>query len=370
MKILFVGDVMPGGVLHYQDSFISKELLDYMHQFDLRVGTLECAVGNDISVDINKQKIVKPVVYIENEDLKKVVELNLNAVSLANNHVFDLGVDGFANTIQQLDALGIKWFGAGRNFEEAKKPLVIDLPEGGQIAVIGCLLEYPKPVVFYPPSDDSPCLNYQSVDGICSDIREAKKKYKYVLVMPHWGLEHIYLQPEFFKDAAYKMIDAGADCIIGGHPHIINPVIKHKGKNCYFSMGIFLFADRCVKFPRQMYYPSIEEKDSLVRHWASPYPIDKKEPFVCVWPGKNRIGMTISVNVNEQLKSTYSLVCFNKDNFLDVYKSLLVRIRFVVLKWLIVLPKYGLTLRVFNSNRNKLTRWLNSKKAFNYPIDL
>lgn len=370
MKLLFVGDVMPGGILHYQKDFIDKDLLDKMSQYDLRIGTLECAVGNDIPIDPNKQEIVKPVVYVRNEDLEKVVELGLNAVSLANNHVFDLGIEGFLNTIAQLDRLGIKRFGAGRNFEEARKPFVFDLPDGNQAAIIGCLVDYPKPVIFYPPSDSSPCLNYQSVEGICNDIREAKKNYRYVLVMPHWGLEHIYLQPLFFKDAAYKIVDAGADCILGGHPHIINPVIRHKGVKIYFSMGNFLFADRVVTYPRRMYYPPIEEKKGLEKCWAQPYPKNKKEPFVCVWPGKNRIGMTIGLEINNGVRSKYDMVCFDKEDKLHQYHSWFVRVRFIILGWLVNFPKYSWSLHLYNSSKNKISAWLNGRRAFNYPIDL
>lgn len=371
MNLLFVGDVMPGGVLHYQDCFISKELIDYMHQFKLRIGTLECAVGNNIPVDENKQRVIKPVVYVHNEDLIKVVELGLNAVSLANNHVFDLGIDGFLNTIKQLDSIGVKWFGAGRNFEEAKKPYVVDLEDGEQLAIMGCLFDYPKPVIFYPPTDnDTPCLNYQSIDGICRDIKEAKSKYKNVIVMPHWGLEHIYLQPKYFKDVAYKMIEAGADLIVGGHPHIINPITTYNGKKILFSLGNFLFADRCVAFPRWMYYPSEEEKKRLERYWAHPYPTKRKEPFICVWPGMNRIGMIAAIDIKRRMKFSYRLVVLDKNNILKEYSSGLVRCRLFVLGCLIKLPCYHIVLRVFNTKKNKLTIWLNGRKAFNYPIEL
>ncbi|NMB50379.1 MAG: hypothetical protein GX997_08010 [Bacteroidales bacterium] len=99
IKIAFVGDIMPGGVLHgISSGYISNRLLTYLNNFDLRIGTLERAIGDNFDFDKRKMKGKKSIIYSKNIDIEKLVLLNIDAVSLANNHVFDLGKDGLYNT--------------------------------------------------------------------------------------------------------------------------------------------------------------------------------------------------------------------------------------------------------------------------------
>ena len=141
MKILFVGDIMPGGVLPYQNKYIDKELLSYMRSFDLRIGTLECGVGTNIPFDSRKMDTYKSIVYVRDEDIQRISEMGFNIVSLANNHAFDLDIEGLNNAISLLDSLGIQHFGAGATIEEAKKPVVINAGNE-KIAIFGCLFDY------------------------------------------------------------------------------------------------------------------------------------------------------------------------------------------------------------------------------------
>ena len=94
---------MPGGCFPYQDSYIDEGLLSYMRSFDLRVGILEAAIDSDYSFDESKTKGRCNIVYARDEDLFRVQELGMNVVSLANNHVYDLGENGLNNTCHKLD---------------------------------------------------------------------------------------------------------------------------------------------------------------------------------------------------------------------------------------------------------------------------
>ena len=102
MKLLFCGDIMPGGVLSYQREYIKKEVKDYLKTFDLRISTLEAAIGTGISYDQTKMNGRMNIVYARNEDFFRVVDMGFDVVSLANNHVFDLGEEGLRNTIDIL----------------------------------------------------------------------------------------------------------------------------------------------------------------------------------------------------------------------------------------------------------------------------
>ena len=368
MKILFVGDLMPGGVLPYQDEYIENEMKEYMKEFDLRIGTLECGVGTNIAFDKKKMDTYKSIVYVRDEDLQRVTEMGFNVVSLANNHAFDLGVEGFQNAVSRLDELGIQHFGAGMNLEEAKKPVVIK--NGNQeIAIFGCMFDFRVPYVFYIATDDAPGVYHTNIEEVVSYIKELKKKFDKVIVMPHWAEEHKYLQINLFKDYARRMLAAGADCIVGSHPHIINPVVTWGGKKCYFSLGNFLFPEKCMQVPRPMYYPeTAEEYYSLKRVWT--YPKSISEPVVAVWKPKNRIGMMVEMEVDGRIKSRYKLTRLTADNVLHQYSSFVVRARMVFWAMLMHLPKYGFVRRVYNHRYNLLRRMVDRLPAFNIPVKL
>ena len=368
MKILFVGDLMPGGVLPYQEEYIDKEMREYMKGFDLRIGTLECGVGTNIAFDKKKMDTYKSIVYVRDEDLQRVSEMGFNIVSLANNHAFDLGIEGLKNAMSLLDKMGIQHFGAGLNIEEAKRPVVIT--EGNKkIAVFGCLFDYRVPYIFYTATADTPGVYHTSIGEVVQYIKELKIKYDKVIVMPHWGEEHQYLQSNLFKTYAKQMLDAGADCIIGSHPHIINPVVSWGGKKCYFSLGNFLFPEKCMQVPRPMYYPaSKEELQSLKREWT--YPKSIQEPIVAVWKPKNRIGIMVEMQLSETIKSRYHLTCLTTDNVLHRYSSMIVRVRMAFWALLMHLPKYSFVRRMYKHRYNLCRRIVDKMPAFNIPVEL
>lgn len=368
MNILFVGDIMPGGVLPYQNKYIDDNLLSYLQSFDLRVGTLECGVGTDIPFDEAKMANTMGIVYVRNEDLFRLKEMNINVVTLANNHTFDLGLEGLDNAQQQLDAMGIKCCGAGHNIEEAGKPAVVKF-YNKTFAFIGCMIDVPSPRMFHRATSTDYGVYQVSIDVLEGHIKAIKQKYDYVFILPHWGEEHSYCPPVYCKECAQRMIDAGADAIIGSHPHVINPMTAYKGKPIYFSLGNFLFPDKCMQVPRPMYYPnSCEDYESLKRVWTYPYRI--KENVVAVWKPKNRIGMMVEMNVKEKLKTHYNLTCLTADNVLHCYSSRLVRFRMIFWALLIHSSKYGFVRRLYNHRYNLFRRFVEKFPAFSIPVKL
>ena len=126
---------MPAGVHHgKKDNYIKSDVLEFLKSFDIRVATLECAIGDKPSFDPEKMVRKQDIVYAPTSDLYRVKEMGIDVVSLANNHAFDLGEEGLINTCKQLDKLGIKYCGAGLNSEEASRPAVVTFQQ-----VITCL---------------------------------------------------------------------------------------------------------------------------------------------------------------------------------------------------------------------------------------
>lgn len=91
MKLFFCGDIMPGGVLSYQNNYITTELKEYMKDFDFRIGTLEAAIGTNLPYDPVKMAGRQNIIYARDEVFFRVKDMGFDVVSLANNHVWVLG---------------------------------------------------------------------------------------------------------------------------------------------------------------------------------------------------------------------------------------------------------------------------------------
>ncbi len=190
------------------------------------------------------------VIYAKDVDVNKLRALNIDVVSLANNHVFDLGPEGIQHTIDVLDNAGIKHCGAGMNLEEAARPVVVEL-DGKKIAFIAFCDWRPETTGWcLMATEDSAGVNPLYDEHVEKQIKEAKSKYDYVAVIPHWGREHTYWPTNNVYKLADKMIEWGADIIFGGHTHRIQPVVLRKKKCVAYSMGNFLFIDRIIGFIR------------------------------------------------------------------------------------------------------------------------
>ena len=82
---------------------------------------------------------------------------------------------------------------------------------------------------------------YKGLDTVLSDIRKAKKKSDFVIIYPHFGEEYKTLMTKSQMNLSHAFIDAGADVIIGAHPHVIEPIEIYKGKAIFYSLGNFIF---------------------------------------------------------------------------------------------------------------------------------
>lgn len=341
--IIAVGDIMPGGLLNGTDAeFVSAEVKAMLDKADLRVGTLETAIGNTPSFYSEKMSRRADVIYAMDADLKRLVELGVNIVSLANNHFFDLGPEGAVHTIQLLDDLGIQHCGAGRNLEEASKPVVFE-HDGKSFAFIA-FCDWREETVGWCPfaTETEPGVNPMNDDYVVEQISKYKQKYDFVVVIPHWGKEHTFITTRHVYRLAEKMMDAGADMIFGGHTHRIQPVVRRQNSVTAYSMGNFFFPDRLIVKPRSTYYP---EEPIAVQD----LPITDGYPFVerttlKIWKPLARIGEMVTVKIgNRWMSSQTDYVKLDDKNKLDVF-VLPVSVRLIMgwqKLWLRFLPYVG-----------------------------
>lgn len=319
MRIAAVGDIMPGGVWNgRQGEFVSEEVLAVLRGADIRVGTLETAIGNKPTFYEEKMSRRADVIYAKDEDMKRLKDLDINLVSLANNHFFDLGAEGAEHTIALLDGLGIQHCGAGRNLKEAGKPVVFE--KDGKTFAFLAFCDWRNETVGWCPfaTEDKPGVNPMYDDYVISEIAQYKRLYDYVAVIPHWGKEHTFVTTRHVYRLAKKMINAGADMIFGGHTHRIQPVLKKRKKVVAYSMGNFFFPDRLITKPRSTFYS--EQPIDI-----NSLPVTERYPFVeeitlKIWKPLARIGEIVDVRLEDGLvMARTSYVKLNEKNEIDLY---------------------------------------------------
>ncbi len=147
--------------------------------------------------------------------------IGVNMVSIANNHSYDCLRAGFESTKNYLSLSGIDFVG-GRTLEDS---FIVKNINNKKIAFVG-IDETTAPVAvssFYPL------------------VSRLDTENDFVVVFIHWGKEYELIEDISQQNIAYKLIDNGADLIIGHHPHVIQPVELYKNKAIFYSLGNFVF---------------------------------------------------------------------------------------------------------------------------------
>lgn len=257
IKVAFVGDIMPGGMFFYEGG-ISEDVLDILHQSDLRIGTLETAMGDGhVLCHLKNTPELGTIIYSPDDTISMLLNMNVNAVSLANNHACDCDLEGLYHMMELLDQHGITHFGAGHNAEEAARPGVLEV--GGKTI---CLLGYLKEYSYfyrgegYVPTETVGGINLYNFSKAKADVKKYKAQFDYVFVMPHWGKEgSLYPIMQEVKEAR-TLVEAGADGVIASHAHIVQPIVHYKKGIIAMNLGNFAFPDRYIDKPRITVYPS------------------------------------------------------------------------------------------------------------------
>lgn len=165
--------------------------------------------------------------------------VGFDIVNLANNHILDYGQDGLLDTIKALDAKEILHTGAGKNLEEAYRPVIVE-KNGIKIAFLGFSHKVPDNSWKAGKNQPGTTQLYDSKQAI-KTIEETRDKADLVVVLAHWGEEKAEKPLDEHRKMARSFIDAGADLIVGTHPHVLQGLEHYQGKWIAYSLGNFLF---------------------------------------------------------------------------------------------------------------------------------
>jgi poly-gamma-glutamate synthesis protein (capsule biosynthesis protein) len=147
---------------------------------------------------------------------------NIRAVNIGNNHIMNFSRPGLESTKAFLSAAGVSYFG---DPDAAEEDRVLRTSVNG------------IPVSFVNWSD----WTSDKTDHTVAQVREEKSRGGVVFVYTHWGIEYATTSPARVRALAHEFIDAGADMVIGSHPHVVEEHELYRGKDIYYSLGNFIF---------------------------------------------------------------------------------------------------------------------------------
>ncbi len=170
-----------------------------------------------------------------------LAEMGADLVTLGNNHTWDFGESGFLDTLAALEAAGIPYIGAGRTLADAVKPYVIETG-GMTIAILNATeIERGYPVTRGAGETTPGVFRCTDPELLYQAVRAADSAYDFVIVIPHWGTEGKSVPDGRELMLAAGLKEAGADLIVGGHPHVLQGIGFLEGTPVAYSMGNYLF---------------------------------------------------------------------------------------------------------------------------------
>ena len=179
------------------------------------------------------------------EKVSMMNELGVDLVTLANNHALDFGTDALLDTCSTLDGAGILHVGAGANSEEARKPQIVEL-NGIRVGFIGASRVIP--VASWTAGASTPGMLTAYDDTLLlQTIEETRPLCDYLIVYLHWGVEREEMPVDHQTALGRRCIDAGADLVIGSHPHVLQGLEYYDGKPIVYSLGNFIFGSSIPK---------------------------------------------------------------------------------------------------------------------------
>lgn len=247
ISFVFVGDVMLAGqagrIMQNTGNlrYPFERVTPVLTKAEIAFGNLECVLtGDRVTPNIRQGPERRFYFKTPPKMAESLVFAGFDVISLANNHTLDGGRKGLLDTIMTLDQLGIKYVGAGKNAKEAYALKVLEVKN----RKVGFLAW--TDVINIPGAEageDKPGIAYLKgrEDIILRLIQEGRKKVDILIISVHWGVEGSTVPTLRQKTLARKWIEAGADIIIGHHPHRIQPVEIYKGKLIAYSLGNFVF---------------------------------------------------------------------------------------------------------------------------------
>ncbi|MBI2989113.1 MAG: CapA family protein [Deltaproteobacteria bacterium] len=262
VMIYAVGDVGPRRIEYGEPiESLFAEVKEKLREADIRL----CQLERTFSTKGWLQYRTRPTTYksrVHPDNVKCLVYAGFDLVTHASNHCFDYGPEALVDSIEVLRRNGIEVAGVGKNIEEARRPVIIER-KGTRVAFLDYNSVLPEeyearedkpgcaPIKIatyyeqqeYEPGTPPKVITIPREDHVAAmekDIKRAKEQADVVVVSFHWGIHFIAgALADYQLAVGHRAIDAGADLILGSHPHIIKGIEIYKGTVIFYSLGNF-----------------------------------------------------------------------------------------------------------------------------------
>ncbi len=232
---------------------------------DILFGQLELQLAErgTLQVDV-RHGMAGPILRAHPRNVAALTSAGFNVIAFTANHGLDFGADAFLETIDILRQNKMLVIGAGKDIAEARKPAILErkgtrfgflaycsvVPEGRTAGINIPGVAPMRASTFYEQFDYQPGTppriisipNPGDLEALKEDINKLRPMVDLVIVSMHWGVHFVpAVIPMYEWEVGHAAIDAGADLIIGGHPHILKGIEVYKGKVIFHSLGNFAF---------------------------------------------------------------------------------------------------------------------------------
>lgn len=244
--LLAVGDIMMARqvetlMTRYGQEYPLSEVKDRLKQPDITFGNLECAVS-DKGNPLPGKGIwlrAKPEVMPELKDS------GFDVLSVANNHSLDYDAEAFLDTLGWLQRYGIAQVGGGTDINQARAPYIMTV-KGIRVGFLAYSemtdviwsYQYPRKL---KATETEPGVAPFEYESVLADVQALSSQVDILVLSLHWGTEYSHSPSDIQRDQAHGLIDAGADIIIGHHPHVVQGVEVYKQGLVAYSLGNFVF---------------------------------------------------------------------------------------------------------------------------------
>ena len=248
--ISFVGDVsladnwfiapyydFRGGI----DGILGSKMLDIMTSSDIMIANSEFTVSSRGYALPNKMYTFKA----SKERLPIYNEMGVDMVTLANNHVYDYGLDAFNDMLDAFDEYNIPHIGAGHNIDEAKAPYYFII-NGYKIAFVSATRAEKNIMTPGATVDGGGVFRCYDPTDMINLIKELRNISDYVIPIIHFGRENSHELENEQVSSAHDYIDAGADMVVGHHAHTLQGVEIYNDKPIIYNLGNFLFNNETI----------------------------------------------------------------------------------------------------------------------------